>query len=84
LSSLLLGIPSLILLSITKCVGVVIGNQFHDSLPNVNSKTLAPIYEQLADAFQHGKDNVIIAKVDADAHRALGERFGVTGISSSQ
>jgi len=63
---------------------VVIGNRFFDSPPNVNSKTLAPIYEQLADAYQHAKDKVIIAKVDADAHRALGERFGVAGISSSR
>jgi protein disulfide-isomerase A6 len=45
------------------------------------SKALAPVYEQLADAFQHAKDKVVIAKVDADAHRALGQRFGVSGMS---
>jgi protein disulfide-isomerase A6 len=43
------------------------------------SKTLAPVYEQLADAYTHAKDKVIVAKVDADAHRELGQRFGVTG-----
>ncbi|KAI5461223.1 thioredoxin-like protein [Mariannaea sp. PMI_226] len=41
-------------------------------------KTLAPVYEQLATAFQHS-DKVQIAKVDADAHRELGKRFGVQG-----
>jgi protein disulfide-isomerase A6 len=43
------------------------------------SKTLAPVYEQLADAYTHAKEKVIVAKVDADAHRELGQRFGVTG-----
>jgi len=42
-------------------------------------KTLAPIYEQVADAFAKAKTDVIVAKVDADAHRDLGSRFGVTG-----
>ncbi|KAI0760753.1 protein disulfide isomerase [Fomes fomentarius] len=43
-------------------------------------KNLAPIYEQLADAFAHAKDKVIIAKVDADgAGRPLGQKYGVTG-----
>lgn len=42
-------------------------------------KTLAPIYEELAGAFQHAKDKVQIAKVDADAERDLGKRFGVQG-----
>nr|CAG8626389.1 5586_t:CDS:2 [Entrophospora candida] len=42
-------------------------------------KKLAPIYEQLADAFSYAKDHVIIAKVDADKHRDLGTRFGVEG-----
>jgi len=43
-------------------------------------KNLAPTYEQLADAFSHAKDKVVIAKVDADgAGKALGSRFGVTG-----
>jgi protein disulfide-isomerase A6 len=43
-------------------------------------KNLAPIYEQLADAFAHAKDKVIIAKVDADGEgRPLGSKYGVTG-----
>ncbi|KAJ1657272.1 hypothetical protein IWQ61_003301 [Dispira simplex] len=42
-------------------------------------KSLAPIYEELANAFSHTKDSVVIAKVDADAHRELGTRFGITG-----
>lgn len=47
------------------------------------SKTLAPVYEQLADAYQNQKDKVIVAKVDADAHRDLGQRFGVKGSFAS-
>lgn len=42
-------------------------------------KTLAPIYEDLAGAFSHAKDKVTIAKVDADAEKELGKRFGVQG-----
>ena len=42
-------------------------------------KTLAPIYEELALAFEHAKDKVQIAKVDADAEKSLGSRFGVRG-----
>ncbi|KAJ3092693.1 hypothetical protein HK102_004155 [Quaeritorhiza haematococci] len=42
-------------------------------------KALAPTYEELGDAFAHAKDKVVIAKVDADAHRDLGGRFGVQG-----
>lgn len=42
-------------------------------------KTLAPVYEELALAFEHAKDKVQIAKVDADAQRDLGKRFGVQG-----
>ncbi|KAI0011047.1 disulfide isomerase [Xylariaceae sp. FL0662B] len=41
-------------------------------------KNLAPVYEELAQAFATSKD-VQIAKVDADAERALGQRFGVQG-----
>ena len=41
-------------------------------------KNLAPAYEQVADAFT-GESDVIIAKVDADADRDLGSRFGVSG-----
>ncbi|KAJ1993451.1 hypothetical protein H4R33_000644 [Dimargaris cristalligena] len=42
-------------------------------------KTLAPIYEQLAGAFAHAKDTVVIAKVNADDHRSLGARYDVQG-----
>ncbi|KAG6062977.1 Protein disulfide-isomerase erp38 [Claviceps aff. humidiphila group G2b] len=42
-------------------------------------KTLAPVYEELASAFEYAKSKVQIAKVDADAERALGKRFGVQG-----
>lgn len=42
-------------------------------------KTLAPVYEQLASDFSFAKDKVIIAKVDADAEKSLGKRFGVQG-----
>ncbi|KAM5543624.1 hypothetical protein V8D89_002875 [Ganoderma adspersum] len=43
-------------------------------------KNLAPVYEQLADAFAHQKDKVIVAKVDADGvGKPLGQKFGVTG-----
>ncbi|KAI9887834.1 MAG: hypothetical protein M1823_000356 [Watsoniomyces obsoletus] len=42
-------------------------------------KTLAPIYEELAQNFEHAGDKISIAKVDADEHRSLGKRFGVQG-----
>ncbi|KAH8826631.1 protein disulfide isomerase [Flagelloscypha sp. PMI_526] len=44
-------------------------------------KNLAPVYEQLAEAFSapSAKDKVYIAKVDADAHKDLGSKYGVTG-----
>ncbi|EIW84274.1 protein disulfide isomerase [Coniophora puteana RWD-64-598 SS2] len=43
-------------------------------------KNLAPIYEQVADAFAHAKNKVVVAKVDADgAGRPLGQKYGVTG-----
>jgi protein disulfide-isomerase A6 len=42
-------------------------------------KTLAPIYEELAQSFQHAGDKVVIAKVDADEHKSLGSKFGVQG-----
>lgn len=41
-------------------------------------KSLAPKYEILAKAFA-SESGVVIAKVDADKHRSLGERFGVQG-----
>jgi protein disulfide-isomerase A6 len=47
-----------------------------------DSKTLAPIYEELADTYSYAKEKVVVAKVDADAHRELGQRFGVTGTSN--
>jgi len=41
-------------------------------------KSLAPEYEALGETF--GKvDSVVIAKVDADKHRELGGKFGVSG-----
>lgn len=42
-------------------------------------KNLAPIWEDLAHVFEFAKDKVQIAKVDADAERSLGKRFGVQG-----
>ncbi|CAG8540690.1 3209_t:CDS:10 [Ambispora leptoticha] len=42
-------------------------------------KNLAPIWEQLGEAFASAKDRVVIAKVDADNHRDLGSKFGVSG-----
>jgi len=41
-------------------------------------KKLVPDYEKVAAAFRNEK-NVVVAKVDADAHKDLGGRFGVTG-----
>lgn len=42
-------------------------------------KNLAPVYEELATTFESSKDKVSIAKVDADAEKELGKRFGVQG-----
>jgi protein disulfide-isomerase A6 len=42
-------------------------------------KNLAPVYEVLGNVFAHAKDKVVIAKVNADAHRELGSRYGVKG-----
>lgn len=42
-------------------------------------KNLAPVYEELADAYSYASDKVVIAKVDADNHKDLGKRFGVSG-----
>jgi len=41
-------------------------------------KNLAPAYEIVGDAFAKTK-SVVIAKVDADKHKELGGRFGVSG-----
>ncbi|CAG8956183.1 hypothetical protein HYFRA_00012100 [Hymenoscyphus fraxineus] len=42
-------------------------------------KSLAPVYEELAQNFASSKDKVLIAKVDADAEKSLGKRFGIQG-----
>ncbi|ORZ38897.1 thioredoxin-like protein [Catenaria anguillulae PL171] len=42
-------------------------------------KSLAPTYEELGTAYKHAANQVVIAKVDADAHKELGTRFGVQG-----
>jgi len=42
-------------------------------------KNLAPVWEELATSFEHAKDKVQIAKVDADAEKSLGKRFGIQG-----
>jgi len=41
-------------------------------------KSFAPDYEKVGETFK-SVDDVVIAKVDADEHRNLGERFGVSG-----
>lgn len=51
------------------------------TLALLSCRNLAPVYEQLADAFPTGK--VLIAKTDADgAGKSLGKRFGVKGYPS--
>ncbi|KAH0585150.1 hypothetical protein H2248_008408 [Termitomyces sp. 'cryptogamus'] len=42
-------------------------------------KSLAPTYEQLADAFSGVKDRVVIAKVDADSDKELARKYEVKG-----
>ncbi|KAH6978620.1 thioredoxin-like protein [Fusarium venenatum] len=42
-------------------------------------KKLAPVWEDLANTYEHAKDKIQIAKVDADAQRELGKRFGIQG-----
>ncbi|KAK6512144.1 hypothetical protein TWF481_001036 [Arthrobotrys musiformis] len=42
-------------------------------------KKMAPTYDELGDAFASVKDQVVIAKVDADKHRELGKRFDIKG-----
>ncbi|CAI5483716.1 unnamed protein product [Closterium sp. Yama58-4] len=41
-------------------------------------KQLAPVYEQVAEAFRL-ESNVVIAKVDADQHQQLKDRFAISG-----
>lgn len=42
-------------------------------------KNLAPVYEKVADAFKDQKDKVLIAKVDADKNKELGQKAGIKG-----
>ncbi|KAG0234755.1 hypothetical protein BGW42_006218 [Actinomortierella wolfii] len=42
-------------------------------------KKLEPTYNELGEAFKDKKDQVIIAKVNADEYRKLGSRFGIKG-----
>ena len=42
-------------------------------------KNLAPVYEELATNFESQGGKVTIAKVDADAEKSLGKRFGIQG-----
>lgn len=42
-------------------------------------KNLAPVYEELAASFSSYSDKVTVANVDADNHKELGKKFGVTG-----
>ncbi|KAD6795526.1 hypothetical protein R6Q59_020577 [Mikania micrantha] len=41
-------------------------------------KSLAPTYESLAAAFKNEED-VVIANIDADNHKDIGEKYGVSG-----
>jgi len=41
-------------------------------------KSLAPVYEKVATTYK-GEANVVVAKLDADAHKDLATRYGVTG-----
>ncbi|KAL1953985.1 hypothetical protein VTO42DRAFT_1871 [Malbranchea cinnamomea] len=42
-------------------------------------KKLAPVYEELGQAFSHASDKLHISKVNADSERALAKRFGIQG-----
>lgn len=42
-------------------------------------KNLAPVYEDLASSLEFAKSKVQIAKVDADAEKDLGRKYGVQG-----
>ena len=42
-------------------------------------KNLAPVYEKVADAFAQQKDSVLIAKVDADKNKDLGQKANIRG-----
>ncbi|GAA0141037.1 chaperone [Lithospermum erythrorhizon] len=41
-------------------------------------KSLAPIYEKVASAFKN-EDDVVIANLDADKHKDLAQKYGVSG-----
>lgn len=41
-------------------------------------KRLAPVWEKLATIFK-GDDSIVIANVNADVHKGLGAKYGVTG-----
>ena len=41
-------------------------------------KKLAPDYEKVAQSFE-GEEGVVVANVDADGHKELGSRYGVSG-----
>lgn len=53
-------------------------NNYDSILGCGHCKRLAPEYEKLGAAYE-GSNDVVIAKVDADADRTLGGRFGVRG-----
>jgi thiol-disulfide isomerase/thioredoxin len=56
----------------------------HHSCSSRCVQNLAPIYEELADAFSHAKEKVVIAKVDADGDgKPLGQKYGVKGFPSA-
>lgn len=42
-------------------------------------RNLAPVYEELGQAFASSADKVHISKVDVDSHKSLGKRFGIQG-----
>ncbi len=48
-------------------------------LPIIDCKNLAPIYEELAQNFQHAESKLNIAKLDADEHKELARKFGIQG-----
>jgi len=76
----ILNIGSRILVATAKRVSTFLDEQ---RAANLTHQNLAPIYEELADAFVHAKDKVVIAKVDADGEgKPLGKKYGVTGYPS--
>lgn len=42
-------------------------------------KSLAPVYEELGEAFSHVKENLLIARIDADKNRDSGTKYGIQG-----